>query len=396
MRDLLTLAAGALRGHRLRSALSMLGIAIGVWSVIVLTSIGEGTRVYVVGQFTQFGTNFLAINPGKTKTVGIPGVLGGSQQKLTIDDAMALARIPGVETVVPTAIGNARVEAGQLGRSVPIYGATPEITTLLKFGVASGSMWPRGDPRQGAPVAVLGPKLARELFGARSPLGQHVRIAGARFQVIGVMASKGQMLGFDIDDSAYVPVASVMRIFDLEELWEIDLIFSPGRSDAVVREVKRILTDRHGSEDFQVTTQAAMLETFENVMAVITMAVGAIAGISLLVGATGILTMMWIAVGERTGEIGLVRSLGATRGQVRTLFLAEAVVLAIAGGLAGVGAGLAFCAALRLLVPGLPIETPMLFVAAAVAVSAATGLVSGVVPAHRAAGLDPVEALRAE
>jgi putative ABC transport system permease protein len=396
VRDLVALAAGALRGHRLRSALSMLGIAIGVSSVIVLTSIGEGTRVYVLSQFTQFGTNIIAINPGKTKTIGIPGVLGGTQHKLTIDDSEALVRIPGVETVVPTAIGNARVEAGERGRSVPIYGVTPDITKLFKFGVRSGSMWDAGDPRRGGPTAVLGPKLAGELFGTESPLGRHVRIAGSRFQVIGVMSAKGLLLGFDIDDSAYVPVASAMRIFNLEELWEIDLIFTPGRGAFVEAEARRVLSERHGTEDFQVTTQAAMLEVFDKVMGVITMAVGAIAGISLLVGATGILTMMWIAVGERTGEIGLVRSLGATRQQVRLLFLSEAVVLAVAGGLLGVAGGLGVCALLRLLVPGLTIETPAAFVLAALLVSLATGLASGVLPAHRAARLDPVEALRAE
>ena len=161
--------------------------------------------------------------------------------------------------------------------------------------------------------------------------------------------------------------------------------------------VRRRLTDRHGgNEDFTLTTQAAMIEVFDNVMGVITMAVGAIAGISLLVGATGVLTMMWIAVGERTAEIGLLRALGATRAQVRLLFLSEAAGLAVAGGIGGIAVGLGLCALLRTAVPGLPVETPLQFVVAAVVVSLATGLVSGVLPAQRAAALDPIEALRAE
>jgi putative ABC transport system permease protein len=398
VRELLHLATGALRAHRLRSFLSMLGIAIGVAAVILLTSIGEGTRLYMVAQFTQFGTNILAINPGKAKTIGIPGVLGGTTRKLTIDDAEALDRISGVETVVPVTMGLARVQAGERGRSVSVLGATPDLPTLWRFGARQGSFWPKGDPRRSAPLAVLGPKLARELFGERSALGEFVRIAGGRFRVVGVMEPKGQMMGFDIDDVAYVPVASAMQLFDQDELFEIDLIYANVRETARVEaEVKRLLTLRHGGEeDFTVTSQEAMLEVFGKVMDVITMAVGAIAGISLLVGATGILTMMWIAVGERTSEIGLVRALGASRAQVQALFLAEAAILATLGGIAGVAVGLGLGAALRLVVPGLPVETPVRFVLAGLAVSVLTGLVSGVAPARRAAGLDPIEALRAE
>jgi putative ABC transport system permease protein len=398
VRDLVRLAFGALRAHRLRSFLSMLGIAIGVATVILLTSIGEGTRVYILSQFTQFGTNILAVNPGKAKTLGIPGVLGGTTHKLTIDDAEALTRIPGVETVVPFAMGQGRVEAGERGRSVPIFGGTPDIPVLYRFGARQGSFWPKGDPRRGGPWAVLGPKLAYELFGDGNPLGQFVRVAGGRFRVVGVMEPKGEMMGFDIDDVVYVPVASAMRLFNLDELLEIDLIYAnASETSRVEAAVKRVLTERHDdNEDFTVTTQEAMLEVFGNVMNVVTMAVGAIAGISLLVGATGILTMMWIAVGERTGEIGLVRALGASRQQVLSLFLAEAAALAGLGGLAGVLVGLGTGAALRLAVPGLPVETPVRFMLAGLLVSVLTGILSGVLPARRAARLDPIEALRAE
>jgi putative ABC transport system permease protein len=245
---------------------------------------------------------------------------------------------------------------------------------------------------------VLGPKLKNELFGAQNALGEFVRIGGSRFRVVGIMEPKGQFLGFDLDDAAYIPVAAAMRIFNMDELTEIDLTFTHARLlDQVESSVLQLLTERHGGrEDFSITSQAEMLEVFDNIMNIVTMAVGAIGGVSLLVGAIGILTMMWIAVGERQNEIGLIRSIGATRLQVQLVFLVEAAMLATLGGLFGIAAGSGICALTRLLVPGLPVQTPPLFVVLAVSVSLLVGLVAGVTPARKAAHLDPIEALRAE
>jgi putative ABC transport system permease protein len=398
MRELVVLALRAIRDHRLRSVLSMLGIAIGIASVILLTSIGEGTRRYIVGEFSQFGTNLLAINPGKAETSGLPGSLGGGTHKLTIDDAEALRRVPGVDDLVPVAFGMARVEAKGRGRSVFVYGVTPSLPNVWRWEVRSGSFWPEGDPRRGAAVAVLGSKVKRELFGEENALGGFVKIAETRFRVIGLMESKGQMLAFDLDDAVFIPVARALKIFNLDELGEIDLIFGNARmSDQIAAGVREMLIERHdGKEDFSVTTQEEMLTVFGNVMDIVTMAVGAIAGVSLVVGAIGILTMMWIAVGERTNEIGLIRSVGATRRQVQMVFLTEAVALSSLGGLAGMAVGLGICELIRQAVPGLPISTPVTYLLAALAVSFATGAISGVAPARRAASLDPVDALRAE
>jgi putative ABC transport system permease protein len=398
MWELVKLSLRAIVSHRMRSLLSMLGIGIGIASVILLTSIGEGTRLYMVGQFTQFGTNLLAINPGKAETIGVPGALGGTTRKLTIDDAEALARIPGVEKVVPMVFGTGRVEAKGLGRSVFIYGVTPDVPEVWQWGVRIGSFWPPGDPRRSHSQAVLGTRLKHELFGNANALGEFVRIGGTRFRVVGLMEPKGQFLGFDLDDSVYIPIATAMRVFNMDELTEIDLTFSHARLlDSVEGNVRRVLTERHGGrEDFSVTSQAAMLEVFDNIMNIVTMAVGAIGGVSLLVGAIGILTMMWIAVGERRNEIGLIRSIGATRKQVQLVFLVEAATLATLGGLSGIGVGSGICALIRIAMPGLPVHTPPIFVVLAVTVSLAVGLLAGVTPARRAAHLDPIEALRAE
>jgi putative ABC transport system permease protein len=396
--DFLRLAAGSVLAHRLRSALTILGIVIGIASVILLTSLGEGTRRYLVSEFSQFGTNVMAVHRGKTTTSGVPGAMLSTVRKLTIEDSEALERVAGVRKVVPVAIGSARVASGERSRSVFIYGVTSEVPEVWKFRVRQGTFLPPGDAGRRAPLAVLGPKLKTEIFGGANALGRHVRIGGSRFLVIGVMEPKGQLLGFDMDDCAYIPVASAMSLFNLDELVEIDLTFSPTMPVAQVKAgIRKVLMGRHGGEeDFTMTTQTEMLDVLGRVLGVVSLAVGGIGAISLLVGAIGILTMMWISVGERIPEIGLAMAVGAGRGQIVRLFLLEAAMLSLAGGIAGVAAGLAVGALARRLVPGLPFHTPAGYVAAALAVSLAVGLASGVLPARRAAGLDPLEALRAE
>lgn len=396
-RDALRLAVGAVVSHRLRSALSLSGIAIGIAAVILLTSIGEGARNFVLSQFTQFGTNILAVTPGKTKTTGIPGVLGGSTHKLTLYDALAVRKIPGVERIVPLAFGSARVAVEGRGRSVTIFGVSADMPDVWKFTVRQGAFLPGGDIRRRTPVAVLGPKLKHELFGDVSALGRFIRVSGFRFRVIGVMAPKGQMLGFDIDDAAYIPVASAMKMFNLDELVELDVSYAQDvATDRVVRDIRRLLMDRHrGTEDFTIVTQAAMIEALSRVTRVVSLAVVAIAGISLIVGAIGVLTVMWIAVGERKSEIGLVRALGAGPGQISRLFLLESVLLSVLGGVLGLAMGLSIILGLRFAVPGLPLHVEGSYVLAALGVSGLAGVLSGLLPARRAAQIDPVEALHA-
>ena len=243
----------------------------------------------------------------------------------------------------------------------------------------------------------MGAKLKRELFGSANPLGQRIRVGGDRYRVIGVMESKGNVLGIDIDDAVYIPAAKALELFNRDSLMEIDLLYAAQAPvEEIVAGIRRTLMSRHGVEDFTITTQAQMLDVLGSILNVLTFAVGALGGISLLVGGVGILTIMIIAVNERIAEIGLLRALGAGRLQVLALFMGEAAFLAAIGGLLGLILGVGGAYLLKVLIPALPISTPWLYVLLAECLAILIGLAAGVFPAHRAAKLDPVEALRAE
>lgn len=397
-RDLLGLSFEAVRSHRMRYGLSALAVAVGVAAVVLLGSIGEGTRRYMAEEMTQFGTTLVAVNPGKIETGGVPGMMGGSMRKLTLDDARALSRLQGVSAVVPVAFGTAVVEHGGLSRRVYVYGCTSEATTVWKWDVAIGSFLPRADWDRGGQAAVLGPRLREELFGDAPVLGQVVRIGEWRFRVIGVMEPKGQFLGFDLDDAAYIPVATAMKLLNLSELGEIDMMASSiDAMEPVALRAAALMRQRHdGQEDVTITTQAESQQMVNRILDVITGVVTGIAAISLLVGAIGILTVMWIVVQERSAEIGLAKAIGATRAQLRNWYLFEAVATSVAGGLVGLVIGMGGASLLAAAVPGLTTYTPPWVVLSAVAVALAVGIASGVLPASRAAALDPVEALRGE
>jgi putative ABC transport system permease protein len=396
-RDFALFTLGAIGAHRSRSLLTVTGIAIGVAAVVLLTAIGEGIHRFVLAEFTQFGTNLVAINPGKTSTLGMSGAVISNVRPLSLDDADALGRLPDVDAVVPVVQGNAAVETGDRSRRTMVIGAGPRVPEVWQMRPAIGGFLPRDESEGGRAVAVLGAKVRQELFGDVSPLGDRVRIGGELYRVIGVMESKGQMLGFDLDDTVFIPIGRALGMFNRESLMEIDLLYPPEADSAEVAErVRDLLERRHGSEDFTITTQDQMMEVLGSVLDVLTLAVGALGGISLAVGGIGILTIMTIAVRERRSEIGLLRALGAAQRQILVLFLTEAVVLASLGGAAGfvIGAGGAWL--IGQAIPALPTHTAWDFVLLAEITAAAIGLAAGVLPALNAARLDPVTALRDE
>ncbi len=395
--DSIKLALGTLLNQRMRSLLTALGIAVGIASVVLLTSLGEGVHRFILSEFTQFGTNLVAVTPGKATTTGMSGALISNIRPLSMDDAVALERIPKVLGVVPFVQGNAPVELGKKSRRAYVFGVGSEVPTVWQMKVAIGRFLPDDDPRTARAFAVLASKVRDELFSSNNPLGRRIRIGGDRYRVIGVMESKGQMLGFDLDDAVYIPAARALAMFNRESLMEIDLLYAAGSSvDKIVKNIKELLIARHGAEDFTIITQEQMLDVLGSVLRILTLAVGALGGISLLVGGVGILTIMTIAVNERKAEIGLLRAIGAGRRQILAIFIGEAVALAIIGGLAGLVIGVGGAWLIGATVPALPTHTPWSYVVLAEILAAFIGLLAGVIPARHAANLDPIEALRAE
>lgn len=397
IRDVVKLSFSSLVDQRMRSFLTILGISVGIASVVLLTSIGEGIQQFTLAEFTQFGTNLIGINPGRSTTLGTSGAIINNVRPLSIADEEALRKVPGVLDAVSLIQGNGPIEFEKRSRRTTILGVGPSASEVWQIKVVKGRFLPADDSRAPRSFVVLGSKVKSELFYDQNPLGQRVRVAGERYQVIGVMESKGQMLGFDLDDAVYIPVVRAMSLFNQQSLMEIDILYQSGlQSKTIAERARRILKSRHGTEDFTITTQEEMLKVLDSVLGILTMAVGGLGAISLLVGGVGIVTIMTIAVNERTPEIGLLRAIGADRKQILWIFIGEAMVLAGIGGLIGLilGAGIAWL--LGEFVPALPTHTPWIYAAYAEVLAIGIGLLAGVLPARHAAGLNPVEALRAE
>jgi putative ABC transport system permease protein len=374
----------------------VLAMAIGVASVVILTALGEGARRYVTNEFISLGTNLLIVLPGRSETTGgPPPLLGETPRDLTLEDAMSLTRSSAIRRVAPITLGSAPVSWKHREREVIIFGSTPAFFEIRDLSLAQGKFLPAGDPTRGTAVCVLGYKLKKELFGNTSPLGAWTRIGDRRFQVIGVLAKKGQSLGHDMADVAIVPVASAQALFNTSNLFRI-LVQANGR-DAIPRAKKAILKmirDRHeGEDDITVITQDALLSTFDKIFKTLTLSVAGIAGISLAVAGVLIMNVMLVAISQRTGEIGLLKAIGAPRKQILYLFLAESATLSLVGAAFGLLVSFLGIWGLARAFPSFPLRVPLWALGMATAVALITGLVFGSLPARRAAKLDPVQAL---
>jgi len=395
-RDVLAYAAASVLGYRTRTLLTLLAVGIGVASVVMLTALGEGARRYVTGEFQSLGTHLLIVLPGRSETTGgPPPLLGETPRDLTLDDALAVGRSRAVRRIAPIAVGSAGVSYRGREREVMILGTTSAFLDVRHLEMSSGRFLPAGDPRRMSPLCVLGAKLKQELFGVEPAIGRWVRIGDRRFRVIGTLASEGRSIGVDIEDIAIVPVAAAQALFDSFSLFRV---LVEARSDEAIpraaEDIRRIIRQRHeGEDDVTVISQDAVVATFDKIFRALTLTVAGIASISLVVAGILIMNVMLVAVSQRTSEVGLLKALGASSSAILRVFLAEATILSLAGAAAGVAVGYAVVRIVDQAYPLLPLSAPLWAVASAVMVALITGLLFGVLPARRAAKLDPVAAL---
>lgn len=395
--DTLRFARDAATGTPLRTALSVLAMAIGVAAVVLLTALGDGARVYVVSQFSSLGTNLVIVLPGRSGTGGFnpANAITSTPRDLTVDDASSLRRLPGVRRVAPLAVGTSEIAFGGRLREIMVAGSTAEFIPLRNFELAQGKALPEEDWNRGSSVAVIGAKIREEIFGATPALGQLIRVGDRRLRVVGILASTGQGLGLNTDELVIVPVSLAQAMFNSNTLFRIMIEANsreaiPAVHDAALATLKQ----RHrGEEDVTVITQDAVLATFDKLLGALTLAVAGIAAISLAVAGILVMNVMLVAVTQRTGEIGLLKALGASGDSIRLLFLCEAAMLSAVGALVGYLLGQLGAFALRQFFPVFPAYPPDWAVIAALATAIGTGLLFGVMPARRAARLDPVQAL---
>lgn len=394
--DTVSFSKTALVAYPTRTALILLAMTIGVASIIILTSLGDSSRRYVTGQFQSLGTNLLFVLPGRNETTGgLPPLLGTSPRDLTLDDAAALKQSRAIEHVAPVVLGAAPVSHGVLEREVTVIGSSSDMQIVLDLIMDKGQFLPRTDLDTGSAVCVLGEKLHQELFEQKNPLGEWIRIGGYRYRVIGVLQAREQVSGFDMSDAAIIPVSNAQTLFNAPSLFRILIKSgSPQQLEQAREDILRIVRQRHGGEDdVTVIRQDALIGTFNDILLTLTWAVAGIAAISLIVAGILIMNVMMVSVSQRRSEIGLLKALGAPTHQVLRLFLSEALMLSLTGGLLGLVVAWSMVQLAQHWLPDFPLHTPLWAVIAALVVTTVTGLVFGLIPARQAARLDPVVAL---
>lgn len=398
IRETVKSAWRSLSSNRLRTLLTMLGMIIGTAAVVAVLGIGEGARSSVESRIRSLGSNLLTIRPGSAKA---GGVRSGSVKTLTREDAEALSALVGVASVAPEMSGSAQLRYLEKNLNASVTGVTPAYFEVRSLAMESGVGFSEHDDRQRARVVVIGANVAKQLYGGGSPLGTRLQVNGNAMRVVGVLAEKGSGMGSP-DDGVFVPLSTHQTaLFGNDFLSSVSIqLAREDQADQVVSQVTQLLRLRHRlradqDADFEVRSQAEMLQTMGQVTGTFTALLGSVAAVSLIVGGIGIMNIMLVSVRERTREIGVRMAVGARRGDILRQFLVESVVVSLAGGAAGVGVG--YGAAMLLARFGQwATVVPTYAIGLALGVSIVIGVAFGVGPARRAARLDPVEALRFE
>jgi len=402
--ETLRTAFDAIRTRRMRSALTVLGILIGICAVMLTVGLGQGAQQQVTKQIDSLGSNLLVVSPGSTtSTTGLRSARG-TATTLTDADAALLAQrtvAPDIAAVAPVSTGSENVVAGTANWTTSIVGTTPSWLDVRARTVTSGRFFTNAELASSAPVAVIGSTTAQELFGLRSPVGQQISVGGEALTVIGELNTAGSTIGGDQDDQVVVPSTTWAQASGTAGTVSSIYVEAASAQDlsAAYQEATNALLTNHdvttATADFTVSSQASLVQTATTTTSILTVLLGGIAAISLLVGGIGVMNIMLVSVTERIREIGLRKALGATPGVILRQFLVEASMLGLVGGVLGILLGVVGALVLPIFL-GFPVVISPAATVAALLVSLAIGVVAGVYPANRAARLAPIDALRTE
>lgn len=396
--DLIFLAFSTLVRYPLRTLMLLIATSIGVMAVILLTAVGEGARDYITGEFRDMGTNLLIVIPGKNETSGggSPVDLAGvAPRDLTVEDAISLRQIEAIKNIAPIVIGETPAQFNGLERTVPIIGTTPSFLAVRKWEMATGNFLPGVTLDRSPPVCVIGKEVESELFGKNKAIGQWLRVGDRRCRVTGIIGTEGRAVGIDAQKVVVMPVSLATALFNRASLFRIGIeARNTWEMEQIKKDIIKIIKKRHqGKEDITVIRQDSVMKSFDNIFNVLTMALGSIASISLFVAGILIMNVMLVAVSQRQAEIGLLKAIGAKNNQINYLFITEAIILSGSGALLGLVLGHTVTQILKVAFPTFNFLPPLWASFVSLLVALVSGVVFGLLPARRAAKLDPVIAL---
>jgi putative ABC transport system permease protein len=395
--DLIRFNLRLLTGQWFRTLMTLLATAVGVSAVLLLTGMGEGARRFVLEEFSLLGNDVLIVLPGRKETTGgLPPLTGEGTRDLTLDDARAVLGLPGVKAVAPLVVGLTQAEANGRNRELMVVGTSAAFFQIRQLSAAQGRLLPTLELERAEPVCVIGQGVREDLFDQTPALGRWLRTADRRCRVIGVLENRGVSLGTDMSEAVIIPVASAQQLFDTQGLFRLFVqVRHVDMTDDLKPAILDLIQARHqGERDVTLITQDSLLGVFNDILQLLTLAVGAIAAISLVVAGILIMNITLISVSQRTSEIGLLKALGASERQVHRLFLSEALMMALLGAALGVLIGYALLWTGHWLWPQFPVSVPGWALAGAILLAIAVALVFAWLPARKAARLPPVLALK--